>query len=160
MISIDYTLVIVILNFIILLAVLNKILYKPIKKFLEERKQTIANDMDEAKKSRENAEELVFQRGEELKQSAEEIRKSKQSSKREAESQASTILKEAKNLEKRIIEDTEAQLKHEKSSTMKELESELSEMVSALSGKFLSGKIDSKEDKKLISKILSERGKK
>ena len=62
MISIDYTLIIVILNFIVLLAVLNKILYKPIKKFLEERKQTIANDMDGAKKSREDAEELVFQR--------------------------------------------------------------------------------------------------
>ena len=43
---------------------------------------------------------------------------------------------------------------------MKELESELAEMVSVLSGKFLSGKIDGKKDEELISKILSERGKK
>ena len=160
MISIDYTLIIVILNFIVLLAVLNKILYKPIKKFLEERKQTIANDMDGAKKSREDAEDLVSQRGEELKVSAEEIRKSKQNSKREAESQATEILKEAKNREKRILKDTEAQLEHEKTKTMKELESELAEMVSVLSGKFLSEKVDDKKDEKLISKILSERGKK
>ena len=110
MISIDYTLIIVILNFIVLMAVLNKILYKPIKKFLEERKQTIVADMDGAKKSREDAEKLVSKRGKELKASTEEIRKMKQNSRRDAESKATEILKEAKNKEKRILKDTEAQL--------------------------------------------------
>ena len=75
MISIDYSLIIVILNFVLLLIVLNKILYKPIKKFLSERQQKIASDLDEAKASRKQAEELVEQKSNELKQSAEEIRK-------------------------------------------------------------------------------------
>ncbi len=158
MISIDYTLIIVILNFIVLLAVLNKILYKPIKKYLEERKQTISEDLDEAKKSRENAEELVSKRGEELKSSAEEIRKLKQASRREAEHQASDILKEAKNQEKRILQDTEAQLEQEKVKTLKELEGELADMVSSLSEKFLSGKIDEEKDTQLIKNIIAERG--
>ncbi len=160
MISIDYTLIIVILNFIVLMAVLNKILYKPIKKFLEERKQTIVADMDGAKKSREDAEKLVSKRGKELKASTEEIRKMKQNSRRDAESKATEILKEAKNKEKRILKDTEAQLEHEKVKTLQKLESELANMVSDLSGKFLSDKINDDKDKELIKGIIAERGKK
>ena len=160
MISIDYTLIIVILNFIVLMAVLNKILYKPIKQFLAERKKAITNDMDGAKKSHEDAIELVSKREEELKSSAEEIRKMKQSSRRDAEGKASEILKEAKNQEKRILKDTEAQLEHEKAKTLQELESELANMVSDLSEKFLSGKIDDNKDKELIKGIIAQRGEK
>ena len=160
MISIDYTLIIVVLNFVVLLAVLNKLLYKPIKKFLEERKQTIAQDIDEAKRSRMKAEELVSKRGEELKASAEEIRKMKQSSKREVESQTSKMIKEAKEHEKRILKEAEVQLEHEREKTKKALEEELTEMVSALSEKFLSSKIDDEKDKKIIKKIISQRSEK
>jgi F-type H+-transporting ATPase subunit b len=124
---------------------------------LEERKQTIADDLDGAKKSREDAEELVTQRGDELKQSADEIRKLKQASKRDAESQASDILKEAKHQEKRILKETEEQLEQEKAKTLKELEGELAEMVSSLSEKFLSGKIDDKKDTELIKEIITKR---
>ena len=84
----------------------------------------------------------------------------KQNSRRDAESKATEILKEAKNKEKRILKDTEAQLEHEKVKTLQKLESELANMVSDLSGKFLSDKINDDKDKELIKGIIAERGKK
>ena len=160
MINIDYTLIIVILNFVLLLLILNKILYKPIKKFLTERQNKIADDLDQAKDSREKAEQLVEEKGQELKTSAEEIRKMKYASKRDAESQVTAILKSANDQEKKILKDTEEQLKHEKEKVMEEIESELTAMVSNLSAKFLSEKLDDKKDVNLIKKVISEREKK
>ncbi len=160
MINIDYTLIIVILNFVLLLLILNKILYKPIKKFLTERQNKIADDLDQAKDSREKAEQLVEEKGQELKTSAEEIRKMKYASKRDAESQVTAILKSANDQEKKILKDTEEQLKHEKEKVMEEIEDELTAMVSNLSAKFLSEKLDEKKDVNLIKKVISEREKK
>ena len=160
MISIDYSLIIVILNFVLLLIVLNKILYKPIKKFLEERQQTIASDLDDAKASRTEAEKLVEKKGNELKQSAEEIRKMKGAATSDAEGKARDIVKNAKEQEKRILQDTEHQLKTEKVKVMGDIEDELAEMVAELSSKFLSEKLDESKDKELIKRIISERGNK
>ena len=160
MINIDYTLIIVILNFVLLLLILNKILYKPIKRFLMERQKKISDDLDQAKDSREKAEQLVEEKGQELKTSAEEIRKMKYASKRDAESQATIIIKSANDQEKKILKDTEEQLKHEKEKVMEEIEDELTAMVSDLSSKFLSEKLDKKKDVNLIKKVISEREKK
>ncbi|MEA2096109.1 MAG: F0F1 ATP synthase subunit B [Candidatus Cloacimonadota bacterium] len=160
MISIDYSLIIVILNFVLLLIVLNKILYKPIKKFLGERQQKIASDLDEAKASQTQAEKLVEQKNDELKQSAEEIRKMKNAATSDAEGKAKDIMKNAKEQEKRILQDTEEQLETEKVKVMEIIEDELTEMVAELSSKFLSEKFDEKKDKELIKKIISERGSK
>ncbi len=157
MISIDYSLIIVILNFVLLLIVLNKILYKPIKKFLSERQQKIASDLDEAKASRVKAEKLVKEKNTEIKQSAEDIRKMKSAAAGDAEGKAREIMKNAKEQEKRILQDTEEQLETEKVKVMKKIEDELAEMVAELSSKFLSEKLDEKKDKELIKKIISER---
>ena len=157
MISIDYSLIIVILNFVLLLIVLNKILYKPIKKFLEERQQKIASDLDEAKASRLQADKLVEEKSDALKQSAEDIRKMKSAANSDAESKAKDIVMIAKDQEKRILQDTKDQLKTEKVKVIGDIEDELTEMVAELSSKFLSEKLDEKQDKELIKKIISER---
>jgi F0F1-type ATP synthase membrane subunit b/b' len=120
----------------------------------------ISDDLDQAKDSREKAEQLVEEKGQELKTSAEEIRKMKYASKRDAESQVTIIIKSANDQEKKILKDTEEQLKHEKEKVMEEIEDELTAMVSDLSAKFLSEKLDEKKDVNLIKKVISEREKK
>ena len=157
MISINYAFILVILNFILLLIVLNKILYKPIKKFLIERQKKIASDMNNAEASRQEAEKLVQKKNDELKASAEDVRKMKKAAKRDADSQAVAIMKNAKDQEKKILKGTEEQLVHEKEKVMKEIEGELTEMVTNLSAKFLSEKVNDKNDRDLIKKMLTER---
>ena len=156
MITINYAFVIVILNFILLLIVLNKLLYKPIKKFLKERESKIASDMDNAELSKQKAAEIVLEKEDDLKKSAEEIRKMKQSARRDAEKQASEIVHEAKEKEKKIISETEDQLQHEKKKVMHEIESDLSVMIAGISEKFLSKKIDKDEDAKILAQLLKE----
>ena len=160
MISIDYSLIIVILNFVLLLIILNKILYKPIKKFLSERQTKISQDIDDAKESKEVAANLVIQKEDELKTGSEEIRKMKHHAKLDATDQANEIVKSAKSQEKKIMQETEAQLENERIKVMEKVEEELSGMISDISAKFLTEKLDKEKDTDLIEKMLAEKGNK
>ena len=160
MINIDYSLIIVILNFIILLIILNGMLYKPAKKFLTERKAQIATDLDEANESKEKANLLVQKKEDELKLSAEDIREMKKRARGDAEIQAHEIISDAKDHEKKIMQETEEMIEHEKVKAVGEIKEELADMVSSLSAKFLSEKMDEKHDLNVIEKMISERGSK
>ncbi len=157
MISIDYTLIIVILNFVVLLIVLNKLLYKPISNFLAERKKQISEDIDAAKRSREEASGYAKLKEVELKKSSEEIRMLKKSAAKDAETRASEIVKSAMDHEKKILREAEEQLYGEKDKVVGEISEELAEMISQLSAKYLSEKIKENSDAELIKKILDER---
>lgn len=156
MININYAFILVILNFVLLLIVLNKILYKPIQKFLIERQKRISTDMDEAQAGRDKAKKLVQEKEEELKSSAEEVRKMKQLAQRDAEKKADEIVKLARNQEKKIHKDTAILLEQEKKKTMQEIEKELTTMVSDLSAKFLSKKMNDQKDEELIKNIIEK----
>jgi F-type H+-transporting ATPase subunit b len=123
---------------------------------LEERQTKISSDLDNAEKSRQEAEKIVEEKNKELKHSAEEIRKMKHASRRDAEKKASEIIQEAKDKEHKIIGETEIQLQHEKLKVMQEIEGELTGMIAEISGKFLSGKIDKEQDMNLLNKLIKE----
>lgn len=158
MVSIDFSLIIVILNFILMLVILNKILYKPIKKFLTERQVSINDDIENAKISRKEAEELVKKQEEEYKKHTLEIRKLFDEKAKEAEKKAEEIVNQALKEKENKISELKQQLETEKNKAIKEIKGSLGEMISELAGKFLSGKIDEKQDEELIDDLIKQRG--
>ena len=56
MVSINGTLLFQFINFFVLVAILAKFAYKPLLKVLEDRRNKIASDLDNAAKARETAE--------------------------------------------------------------------------------------------------------
>jgi F-type H+-transporting ATPase subunit b len=65
MIEINYTLIIQVINFFVLLWILNRILYKPILKILEERGRKTAGAMKDAEEMESDAAEMLqnYERG-------------------------------------------------------------------------------------------------
>lgn len=157
MVSIDFTLLIVILNFILLLVILNKVLYKPIKNFLSQRQSRISKDIDEAASSRVEAEELLKTQEEEYKKHTNEIRKMFEKKTKEAEFKADEIIKEALKEKENRLNEFKEQLETEKKRALKEIETQIGSLVSDLAGKFLSEKIGTKEDKVLLDSLLQDR---
>lgn len=156
MISIDYSLIIVILNFLLLLVILNKLLYKPIKQFLVERQSSIAEDLEQAEKSKVEHEELVRKQQEEYKKSAYEIRKMKEQAKKDSGQQSEMIIKEARTRERKLLAETEKQLAHEKQKALKEIEGEIGEAIATLSASIIGKHLDEKIDSEIIGRLLSE----
>ena len=157
--TIDISLVAVILNFVLLLIILNAILYKPLKGFLSDRQKKIQSDIEEASKSIEKAYNLAQQREYELKNAIEEARNIKEAIRVEAENQAENIIKAAKEHERDIISQTENKLKTMSEQTMRDFESQITEIVADLTGKVLAEKIDDVKDRELINRLLANRGK-
>ena len=156
--TIDFSMIIVILNFVLLMIVLNNLLYKPLKQYFSDRQTKIQQDVEEASVSIEKASQLVLQREEELKNSMEDARKMKDSIRHEAEKQADQILHNAKMQERDTIQQTQNQLKELNKKAFIEIESKLSGMIVDLTEKVLEEKIDAKKDKELINKLLAKRG--
>ena len=156
MISIDYSLLLVILNFVVLILVLNKLLYKPIKKFLADRQNEIAKDIEDAKTSKQEALKLTKQKENELKKSTEELREMRQRSKKDAETVANNILENAKEGKKKILIEAEHQIENEKEKAVKTLKTELAGLIEKISEKVIYEKLDSEKDSKLIEEMLSQ----
>ncbi|MCL2063085.1 MAG: F0F1 ATP synthase subunit B [Candidatus Cloacimonetes bacterium] len=156
--TIDISLIAVILNFVLLLICLNAILYKPLKGFLSDRQKKIQDDIEEANQASIKANKLAEEREGELKNAIEEARKIKDTIRHEAENQAENILKAAKEQERDIVSQTENKLKTMGKNAMKDLEIQLTEIVADLTGKILSEKIDDTKDKELINKLITKRG--
>lgn len=156
MISIDYSLIIVIFNFILLLIILNKLLFKPMKKFLEDRQNEVKKEMDDAHKNRQESEELLMKRKDELKASAEEIRNLTKEARKEADIQAENIIQDAKKRQKAIARETDEMVELKKKEALLDVESQVVSMVSDLTGRIIDKKIDPKDDQKLIDSVIKE----
>lgn len=156
--TIDVSLFIVILNFILLLIILNRLLYIPLKKYFTDRQTQIKNDVETASKSIEEAKLLVAEKDEELKKAFVEARHIKESIRKEAEEQAENTKQAAiaDGLEK--IKQAEIHIEEFRRQSLEALESDLADIIMDLTGKVLEEKVDSAKDKELILKLLANRG--
>jgi len=156
--TIDISLIIVILNFLLLVIVLNGLLYKPLKGYLQSRQKKIADDIAEAANGIQKAEQLVVERETELRKSMEEARHIKDSIKSEAEVHADKIIQAAKQTERDIINDTEYKIQEMSKHARTIIESDLADIIVDLTKKVLAEKMDSESDKQLIQRVLATRG--
>jgi F-type H+-transporting ATPase subunit b len=157
MISIDVSMVVVILNFLLLLFILKTVLYKPIKDIIDNRESKVSADIDDANKSKVEAEKLVLTKEEEYKQAVVEARKLRDNIRKEAEFDAEKILQQAYENRKSIVSETEDKLAHEKKKVQQQLQGELAGLVSSLTGMVLAKKIDSDKDMEIINSIIEAR---
>ena len=160
MISIDYTLIIVVLNFVLLLIVLNKLLFKSISKFLKERQKKIEEDLNNAEEAKKSAAELVVLKENEYQESAKEARRLKEIAKHEAKKNADSLIQSAKFKEKEILKETESKLEREREKAIKEIQSDIVNLVSSVTGKILAKDLNNDDDKVFINQLISERGQK
>lgn len=136
-------------NFFILLFVLKKLLYQPILKILNDRKQKIADSMKNAEEIQKRLEQSEIDREKKLKKAIEEA----QEIINEAKKSADEIVKEAQAKAQAdvtsLIERSEQSLKVEREKLRQEMRSELSQLVVAAMQK-VSPRVLTKADQQTI----------
>ncbi len=145
-----------VVNFLILLGLLWKFLYKPLTKALRDRRNTIEKSLSKAKKIEEDlksskvrAEEIVTQAN----QQAEKLKTKNQleiaDTRRE---RMATVEKEATQ----VFNRAEESIKEEKKRMENEVREQAIDLVSRATEKVLQKKLDPKEHKELISDSIQE----
>lgn len=148
-----------IVNFLILLFLLNKFLYKPLLKVLDVRKQKIADSLKNAEDIERRLEKINDDREKELKKAAEEAREVL----KDANQAASIILAEAHQKAEasgqNLMKKAEEAIGLEREKLKQEIRAELAELV-VIGLQQVTGKVLTAADQKdLIDKSLKTLGK-
>lgn len=155
--GIDLKLIIAqIVNFSILLFVLNKLLYKPIYNMLDERQTKIEKglkDSDIATKSREEAEKTAEETKQKAFNEAKEIIKE---AKENAVSESSAIVKKANDQAERVLSSAKEEAVLMKTNALKEARKDILSLVIVALNKIVKDEMDEATKERLSRAALKE----
>lgn len=141
------------INFLILLLLLNKFLYKPIVQLLQDRKKKIEEGVKQSEQAKLEIEEAQGEAKKILANAIEEAQKIENESKKTAESEVVKILSSAQKRAEKIIEGAQISAVMEREKIEQEAKAKIADLVTAAVEKILDEKQDEKEISKLIQKI-------
>ncbi|KKQ66447.1 MAG: ATP synthase subunit b [Candidatus Daviesbacteria bacterium GW2011_GWA2_38_24] len=145
-----------VVNFLILLFILKKFLYKPILNILEERKQKITSSLKNAEEIEKRLQKIESERDEALKKASKEAKELLQS----ASESADQIIQDAHSKAQKDIQDlvkkTKAVLDAERESLHKEIRDEIADIVVASLEKIAQKSLSEKEKQEFVQKSIKE----
>lgn len=122
-------LVLYLVNFGLLALVLTKFLYKPVLKMLDERRDHIQSNLEEAERLRREFEEEMTKRSHEAEEMQKHMRLELEEQRRHAETRAKEMMLEAKRERETMIQEAERTLAEAKARLVKDVEDELLEKI-------------------------------
>ena len=156
MVSIDYTLILVIVNFIILLIIMKKLLYKPLMDYINKRESQIREDIKGAKEHKGKSEKILEEQKELLIKTKEEARDIRDEATRSAKIQGEQILHDAAEQRDIIIQESQEMIDVEVNKAKESIQAQIGDFVIELTDKIIGKKLTEDEDIKLIDDMIKE----
>lgn len=112
-INIDWTLLLQIVNFLILVAILYKFLFKPLQTFLAKRAEGIRSSLEEAKRAREEAERLQEEFQARIQTIQREAQERREAALREVEEERQRLMRASREEAERLLGEAKTQIEAE-----------------------------------------------
>ena len=125
------------LNFVILAFGMYFILYKPVKEFMDKRKQIYEATDEKTKENRAKADSLKKEYEQKLSSADEEIKKIREQSELQANADAAKIIAKAQNEAEEILNKSKKQAEYESREALQRANREISEMTVAAAKKMV-----------------------
>ncbi len=154
-----WTLIFQIINFVVLLYILRRILYKPIREIIEKRRGLIAKTVEDAENTKKEALELKEKHQEELNNLKKIQNQMLEQTREEALKDRTKLLSEAEKDAVKINEKEKALFDAEKKRIESELKNKILEIVSVFASNLLKDISDEELHKAIFRKLLKESGK-
>ena len=158
MISINATSILTILNFILLVAVLKAILWKPMLKFLEDRARKIEESLLQAEKNRKRALELEAEHDEIIKEARTAASDILDKATANASEEGRKIIAQAKEHAGNLAEAAKKEVRMEAEQIKLDLRKEVAAMSVTLAGKVLEREIKEQDHQDIIKRNLDALG--
>lgn len=142
----------------VLFAVFSALLFDPVRKMLNDRKEKIQSELDDAKENMENAQTLKAEYEEKLKNVEKEAEAILSEARRKALANENQIVAQAKEEAARILERARVEAELEKQKMADDVKKEMISIASMLAGKVVSASIDTTVQNQLIDETLKEMG--
>lgn len=141
-------------TFLLAIVILWKFLWKPLAKFMEKRTRAIEQDLANAKKSREQAEELEAQFRARLAQIDEETRAILRRAADESKQLRDRMLFEAQEEARRLIQNASRQIETDQRHAIRELRTETVRLAVLIAEKALKQSVDPEVQERLIKEFV------
>jgi len=143
-------------NFMVLLFLLNKFAIKPLSQFLETRAASIKEDIETAESNKVDSEKLLEEQKELFQKAREEAKEIRLNVEQSSKVEREQIITEAKAEAKRILDDANKQISQSIAGAKKELLAETGELAIMLSKQILKREIKAKDKDALVSETLGQ----
>ncbi|GIO24723.1 F0F1 ATP synthase subunit B [Oceanobacillus sp. J11TS1] len=144
--------------FIVLLALLKKFAWGPLMNKMEEREQYVASEIEEAEKSRAEAEKASKEAAEQLNQVRAEAQKMIEDAKSAGIKQEEQIIESAKKEANRIKEAAQADIQNEKERAIQALQDKVASLSVLIASKVIEKELNEQDQEKLINEYIKEVG--
>ncbi|MGT2340976.1 F0F1 ATP synthase subunit B [Staphylococcus aureus] len=151
------TVIVQVLTFIVLLALLKKFAWGPLKDVMDKRERDINRDIDDAEQAKLNAQKLEENK-QKLKETQEEVQKILEDAKVQARQQQEQIIHEANVRANGMIETAQSEINSQKERAIADINNQVSELSVLIASKVLRKEISEQDQKALVDKYLKEAG--
>jgi F-type H+-transporting ATPase subunit b len=142
------------ITFAILLFLLYRYVYPPIRDQIQRRQSEIEQAIDEAQKTRSEARELLAEYRRQIEEARGEARQILDEARKQGEAQRERTKREAREEGERIVQRAREEIERERESALRELRSEVADMVIVTSERLIGEELDRDGHKRLISEAL------
>ncbi len=152
--SINWTLLLGVINFGVLLYILRRLLFRPALEFLDRRREQIAARIHAARQSEQTAEALASQREAELRQARDNAEDVLNDARKEAERIIASAREAAKADASRIVSDSKRQLEQERDKMVRELREAYAQITILGAERVLDREIRVEDHQRLLDQLL------
>jgi len=158
MLSLDAGIIWTFVNILILFLLLKIFLFKPVNKIMEERTKKIQDDLDAAKKAKEDAEELKNEYDSTLRSAKDEAHQIIAKAVDKAEEERKAIVQKAENEAHEVYVNTTKTIEADRKRSMQEAQTQIADLAIAAASKILGENVDDEANRKLVDSFLEEEG--
>jgi len=144
------------INLILLLILMKIFLFKPIRKMMEKRTQMVQDELDSAKKTREEAEQLREQYDNELGSAKDEAQKIIDKAHEDAETERSAIIKRSQEEAERIVADAGKTIENERKRVLAQAQTQIADLAVEAASRIIGENVDDEKNRRLVDKFLEE----
>jgi len=142
--------------FLTIMLVLGKFAWKPLLAALQKREEFIRESLENAKKEREAAAELLRKYTEQINRAREEATAITQEGRRDAEDVKRRITAEARSEADAIIKRTKREIEIAHQDAIKQIYAAVANLSTQIAGRVLSREVDAEEHRELVAAALKE----
>ncbi len=144
--------------FLVLLALLSKFAWGPLKNIMDERQHGINADLDNARKQNEDAKHYAEENKALLTKTQNEVSIMMEDAKAQAKTQQEAIIHEANMRANKIVSDAQVEIENEKQRAIADINDRVAELSVLIAQKVINKEINEQDQKQLVQQFIQEAG--
>lgn len=157
-IAIDYTMLVQMVSFLLLVWLLSKVAWKPLIKMMEQRRNFIESSLAQAEQERQQAEKIKQEYQEEMRQARHEAQEIIAKATKAGEDRAVEILAEARVEAEKVKASALADIQRERDRAISDLKAQVADLSISVAEKIILRKLDLTGQEQLIEQFIQEVG--